>query len=305
MTAATAVVPVLPAGAPLPVLVDALARAAWGELGSRSAQGARAVIRGLATLLPPRSAVGLVTVAQVADAAGRSVRRTRQVLQALEYAGLITWRRGELLPSGRRPSLIRVSKRLLAALVTAARRAMPGRLARRTAQFAARLAEHLDRKRAGLVKPARRVTVDDTDKPGLNARTHGEMNSPLPPLRGRCGGRATPDRPPHPPTKKPPTPKGNAMLIIKPMGAKGQPYNLIVNPDECEICHRTPADCSASSRRDHEFVAASAREGREPTHWLMLPRVLADEAHHHSAARKRPPRTAPAPIIPITQGRIL
>ena len=132
-------VPVVSAGAPLPVLVDSLARAAWLGLDTRAAQGIRAVLRGLAVLLPPKSASGRVTVAQVADASGRSLRRTRQVLQVMEAVGLITWTRGDILAGGRRPSLIRVSKKLQAPLVTSARRRMPGRLARRSAEFAKRV----------------------------------------------------------------------------------------------------------------------------------------------------------------------
>ena len=177
-------VPVVSAGAPLPVLVDALARAAWLGLDTRAAQGVRAVLRGLAVLLPPKSASGRVTVAQVADASGRSLRRTRQVLQVMEAVGLITWTRGDILAGRRRPSLIRVSKKLLAALVTYARRRMPGRLARRAAEFAKRLAETL---RARTI-PARKRSPRALLQAGESTNPWGNECSPSP-LTGGGKGR--------------------------------------------------------------------------------------------------------------------
>ena len=197
-------VPVVSAGAPLPVPVDSLARAAWLGLDTRAAQGVRAVLRGLAVLLPPKSASGRVTVAQVADASGRSLRRARQVLQVMEAVGLITWTRGDILAGGRRPSLIRVSKKLLAALVTYARRRMPGRLARRAAEFAKRLAETLRARTIPARKRSPRVVAEPGYKP-VKAPTHGEMNAPLPPLQGEGKGGAGP-------TVPAPLPKTGTML---------------------------------------------------------------------------------------------
>ena len=156
-------VPVVSAGAPLPVLVDSLARAAWLGLDTRAAQGIRAVLRGLAVLLPPKSASGRVTVAQVA-----------------------------------------VSKKLLAALVTYARRRMPGRLARRAAEFAKRLAETLRARTIPARKRSPRVVVEPCYKP-VKAPTHGEMNAPLPPLQGEGKGGAGP-------TVPAPLPKTGTML---------------------------------------------------------------------------------------------
>lgn len=188
----------LTAGAPLPVLVGALARAAWIGLDQRAAQGVRAVLQGLATVLPPGSATGRATVAQVADASGRSVRRTRQVLQTMEAAGMIRWTRGDLLAGGRRPSLFRVDKRLLVALIRHARRELPARLAARTAEFLQRLASTL--RQATVLRQARavrraagRVSAPDSRR---DAQSHGEIKTALPPSRGRERGslRLTPRR---------------------------------------------------------------------------------------------------------------
>lgn len=184
----------LTAGAPLPVLVGALARAAWIGLDQRAAQGVRAVLQGLATVLPPGSASGRATVAQVADASGRSVRRTRQVLQTMEAVGLIRWTRGDLLAGGRRPSLFRLDKKLLVQLVKHARRELPARLAARTAAFVERLATTL--RQATVLRQSRAVRRQSAPARAAQPRGHGEMSASLPPSRGRERGAlaATPRR---------------------------------------------------------------------------------------------------------------
>ena len=129
----------LNASAPLPVILDALARAGWAELDGRSAQGVRSVLRGLCALLPHRSATGLVTANQVADAAGLKSRQTRDNLQVLETAGIITWTRGGIRDGRPTPGAITVHKRRLVDLVRRARRDMPARLRARATETAQRL----------------------------------------------------------------------------------------------------------------------------------------------------------------------
>lgn len=134
----------LNAGAPLPVILDALARAGWADLDGRAAQGVRSVLRGLAALLPHRSATGLVTANQIADAAGLKSRQTRDNLQLLEQSGLIVWTRGGIVDGRPQPGVIKVNKRALVLLVNRARHELPARLAKRAATTAQRLRDTLN-----------------------------------------------------------------------------------------------------------------------------------------------------------------
>lgn len=109
------------AGWPAPLLVGALARANWGALDGRALGGCRAVVRALVDLLPHRAAAGKLTAAQVADAAGLSVRWTRHCLHVLESFGLVTWSRGWLDRGRPRPGWIRLDKAAVLDLLLAAR----------------------------------------------------------------------------------------------------------------------------------------------------------------------------------------
>lgn len=104
-------------------LLCSLTRAGWGELAPRSAQGLRAVLGGLVLRLPYKSGQGCATVAQIAAASGRGVRRTADMLAELERRGLIEWRRGFLdRRTGRRvPGFVRIIKSALVALIKTAR----------------------------------------------------------------------------------------------------------------------------------------------------------------------------------------
>lgn len=126
---------------PLPSLLTSLARAGWGELDGRTHAGLRTVLRGLEARLPHRSAVGLVTEAQLADVTGLSVRWVRRCLAALERAGLIEWHRGGIVAGRPRPSLVRVIKRRLVELIASARPELAARLAARAERTAKRLAQ--------------------------------------------------------------------------------------------------------------------------------------------------------------------
>lgn len=109
------------AGAPLGVILDALARA--GAFRGRSAGALLATLTALAAVLPSKSASGAVTVWQVAKARGCSERAARTNLALLERAGLITWTRGFIRDGRGHPGLIRVNKKRLVELLPAARKA--------------------------------------------------------------------------------------------------------------------------------------------------------------------------------------
>lgn len=129
------------AGWPLPSLLGSLARAGWGELDGRANAGLRTVLHGLEVRLPRASASGLVTEAQLADATGLSLRWVRRCLGVLERLGVIEWHRGGISAGKPRPSLIKVSKRVLVELIARARPEILERLARRAEATAARLAQ--------------------------------------------------------------------------------------------------------------------------------------------------------------------
>lgn len=178
----------LTAQAPLPVLLDALARAGWADLDGRAAQGVRSVLRGLCSLLPHGSATGLVTAHQIADAAGLKIRQTRSNLHVLEDAGLITWTRGGIKDGHPTPGAIKVNKRALLGLVRAARRAMPERLATRAAETAKRLRETLNARTIRNAARARRWRDHGTTRDHrANPAPHAAFNAPLSPSREVTG----------------------------------------------------------------------------------------------------------------------
>lgn len=109
------------AGEPLPLLLHRWARAGWGDLAGREWQGVRSTLNALATRLPHKGAAGLVTVWDVAQAAGLSERWTRRCLAVLEDIGLIYWSRGGLQAGKPLPSYIKVIKRSVVDLILAAR----------------------------------------------------------------------------------------------------------------------------------------------------------------------------------------
>lgn len=127
------------AGWKLDRLVSALAKSGWDVLNGRQGGGYRAVLRALGDLLPSGSATGLVTAPQLADAAGLTERWTRHILTQLEAAGVIRWTRGTIIAGKPHPSLIRVSKRMLADLVNRGRTSADARLARRAAETSRRI----------------------------------------------------------------------------------------------------------------------------------------------------------------------
>lgn len=153
------------------VLVGSLARAGWGELGGREWQGVRSVLRAIVDLLPYRSGEGLVTASQVAEAAGLSDRWVRRCMHVLEDAGVIAWHRGGVIDGRPQPSIVRVSKRAVVALIEAAR---PLREARDTVRRAATLAR-LRELRTGYVRARARYR---------RRSSHAELTASPRPYRG-------------------------------------------------------------------------------------------------------------------------
>ena len=143
--------------------------AGWGELRGPDLRGLRSLLSALAHLLPPRAGAGLVTVNQIAAAAGYSDRWTRDRLYLLEELELIVWKRGGILEGEPTPSHIRVHKRALVALLELAREARelePGELA---AALRSRVEKY------------RLRNVIRRHKPRLRRSAHVALSSYLPP----------------------------------------------------------------------------------------------------------------------------
>ena len=170
------------AGWPLDRLVKALAKSGWDVLTGRQGGGYRAVLRALADLLPPAPATGLVTAPQLADVSGLSEKWVRTILTNLETAGVIRWTRGTIIAGKPQPSLIRVSKRMLADLVNRGRKSGDARLARRAAATAKRINETLR-----VTSLARRWSPRPVDPPApvpVRSRplsVRAELSATLPP----------------------------------------------------------------------------------------------------------------------------
>lgn len=168
-------------GAPLPVLVTAYARAGWLGLDGADVRAARGTLEALARLLDPRSGQGFTTVNQIADAACYSPRRVRTMLtEVLEPSGLVSWTRGGIVSGRPQPSIIRVSKTLLLALIRSARPAL--------ARIREIRAERTRNRIAGL----RRLTVKPRNARRPNGLVHAATAATPSPLRGRVQPRPSP-----------------------------------------------------------------------------------------------------------------
>lgn len=120
--------------APVPAMLTSLQRAGWGDLAGREWQGVRTTLHALASRLPHGSGQGFTTVEQVAASAGLSRRWVARCMDLLEQLGVIEWTRGGVYKGTPRPSWVRIVKRTLLALITAAR---PQRTAAEQAHAAA------------------------------------------------------------------------------------------------------------------------------------------------------------------------
>lgn len=167
---------------PTPNLLRSLARSGWGDLAGRQWQGVRTTLTALAHALPDKSAMGETTVHQLANNAGLSERWVRRCLHVLEDAGLIKWHRGNIENGRPRPSIIRICKRTLVALITKARPAK----ALREALIATATKERLAKLRTGWIK-------------NKNARfrrsNHAALSAGLHPLWGGTGAARAPESP--------------------------------------------------------------------------------------------------------------
>lgn len=107
---------------PTPSLLRSLSRAGWGEIGGRSNQGVRNVLRALIDLLPDKSGRGSATAWQLAHVAGYSEKWARLKLADLEELGLIVWHRGGIIDGRPAPSFFEIVKSRLVDLIVSARR---------------------------------------------------------------------------------------------------------------------------------------------------------------------------------------
>lgn len=244
----------------LPAIVARLARAGWGDLPL----GHKAVLSGLAIVLDPHAGAGTVTAWQIAQASGRSERRTRDVLHALEAEGFITWARGWLDKGRPRPGWVRVSKTKLWALIRPARRAADAARAQRANALTRRIRETL---RLATQRPRRapqpqnplssRPEISSTLTPS-GVTTNGGAYAPAPstsPGKDTCMDNLNPRR------WQAPTPHTPLPTFYD----KGRFGPIVVNPNECGICHGAPHPPSAH----HAFEAAHAKPSRMPASWPM------------------------------------
>lgn len=131
----------LTAGAPLPVLMNALERAGWGDLAGADLRGVRVVLGALSRKAAPVTAiVDTITAEQLAAAAGYSIGWTRTRLHWLEDLGILTWTRGGVVDGRPTPSRMRLDKRALLGLVAIARDLRDVALAALREQTRARIA---------------------------------------------------------------------------------------------------------------------------------------------------------------------
>lgn len=112
----------------LPSLLRSLSRAGWGELSAREFQGVRAVLAGLADVLPDKSARGSTTAFQISLTAGRCEKTVRTALARLEELGIIVWYRGGIIDGRPQPSFIEVVKAQLVELISRARHQVKERI---------------------------------------------------------------------------------------------------------------------------------------------------------------------------------
>lgn len=237
---------------PAPSLVGALCRAGWGDdLDGRAGGGVRQVLRALVDLLPHGSAAGKVTAAQVADAAGLSVRWTRNRLHVLEDLGLISWRRGGVVDGRPTAGWVRICKTALAALVRRTR----GHLdTRRKARQAA------TRERFKGLRNTRRLFTNNRTPLSV----HAELSASLP-FQG--GAASVPSS-----RISPQTPTGDPMAT------------QLVTP--CRICGKLPEHCEEANRR----VAPAGRHPYEASPLRVVQIVAPPAARRTPPQAKAAPK---------------
>lgn len=160
----------------LPDLVSALRRAGWGPIAAPEYRPARAILDALSSNSRwagmDRAGTVVITAAQLADAAGYSLRHLRRWMPILEDIGLIEWHRGGVVEGRPRPGLLKVVKRVICQWIKDSRPANDARIERRRRETLARL-KNLRMRR---IPPFRR-----------KVEVHADTASPLPPYQGRRG----------------------------------------------------------------------------------------------------------------------
>lgn len=106
----------LGAETPVPILVQSLSRAGWGELTGNEWQGVRSTLNALANRAKGKSYLS-VTVWQLSQSTGLSEKWTSRCLSILEGIGLITWQRGWIEAGKPRPGFIQIIKARLLGLI--------------------------------------------------------------------------------------------------------------------------------------------------------------------------------------------
>lgn len=163
------------AGMPLPILVDKLSRGGGSGLERRQLVALTALHR----RLPHKSAEGLTTANQLADAGGYSSRWMRVALHELVELGLLEWKRGGVVEGKPAPSWFRVNKARLVELIREGWESYQQLLEQRKAATAVRL--------RGLWHVRSR-----THKPRSH---HVEVGSTPPPQEGGSGPAGEPATP--------------------------------------------------------------------------------------------------------------
>lgn len=235
-----------------PDLLGAYARAGGGGF-DQSEVGAERVLRALVDLLPHGSAAGKATAAQVADAAGMSVRWARHCLHLLEDMGLITWRRGGVIDGKPQAGWITIIKANLARLIRRSR----DRASRRRAARAEATRERLQGLHSRFVRNVR------TRNP---KSIHAELSSPLRPLRGGTRSGSRPDPAPQ-------LPIGDPMAT--------HPWH----GTPCIICNHIPERCEHANG----LVPKDQRHEYQPSKPTRVHQIVAPIIHTRDDKAKCPP----------------
>lgn len=175
----------LTAGAPLHVLVDALARAEWGALAGRKFAFIRALLQFMATTSRgtqfSKSGEIVITRAQIAQRCGYSSKTVQRNMPIFEDEGLLVWQRGVAVYGIPVPGRLKINKRLLVQYIHDARAAFGSREARRRARTRARL-ERFHRLRMLSNQPK---GEDRGDTKTLLSPLQGRKTARTPQARGR------------------------------------------------------------------------------------------------------------------------
>ena len=77
----------------------------------------------------------------------------------------------------------------------------------------------------------------------------------------------------------------------------GRSITILVNENECGICHRQRVDCDARPWPNHRFQPDNCDARQVPGRWLLQPIIDETELDQHRLGRPRTPRDHLAPVI--------